>query len=254
LKDLADRAGYEAGQVICTGDMVGYCADANQTVALFRSWGVHAIQGNVEIQLASESDDCGCNFNEGSVCKELSNRWYDYARQNLERQHAAWFAALPQILTLTWRGKRIVVLHGGYTQTAMFIFRTTTQAVKLAEMAACAADIVIGGHAGLPFVDEVAPGKYWVNAGVIGMPPNDGTDRVWYLKLVPGDDGLKLRHEAYRYDAAKARSKMLEASLPEAYANALVTGIWPSHDILPAVEAAAAGQPLAIKEWVVGWA
>ena len=32
---------------ICTGDIVGYCAQPEETVQLFKKWGAHTIAGNV---------------------------------------------------------------------------------------------------------------------------------------------------------------------------------------------------------------
>ena len=42
------------------------------------------------------------------------------------------------------------------------------------------ADLILSGHAGLPFY-SIEKEKFWLNAGVIGMPANDATSRVWYM-------------------------------------------------------------------------
>ena len=47
------------------------------------------------------------------------------------------------------------------------------------ELERAGADVVIAGHAGVPFIEKIGRGV-WFNPGVIGMPANDGTPDVWY--------------------------------------------------------------------------
>ena len=69
------------------------------------------------------------------------------------------------------------------------------------------------------------------------MPANDGTARVWYSIAYPDDQfGLRFVHKPLDYDHQTAARKMHEAGLPDAYANALVTGLWPNVDWLPEAE------------------
>ena len=83
----------------------------------------------------------------------------------------------------------------------------------------------------------------WHNPGVIGMPANDGTARGWFSVLTPRPGGLEIHHHALDYDAAGASRAMRAAGLPEPYATALQTGLWPSCDVLPPAELARRGQP-----------
>jgi hypothetical protein len=48
--------------------------------------------------------------------------------------------------------------------------------------------------------------------------------------------GISIKHHALEYDHNTAATKMRLAHLPEEYANALETGLWPSCDILPKKE------------------
>jgi hypothetical protein len=90
----------------------------------------------------------------------------------------------------------------------------------------------------------VIGGRLWHNAGVVGMPANDGTPRAWFSVLTPADDAIAVEHYALEYDYTSAVSKMREHGLPEGYAAALETGLWPSCDILPAGELRARGKPI----------
>jgi predicted phosphodiesterase len=41
------------------------------------------------------------------------------------------------------------------------------------------ADVVVAGHAGIPFIERVGR-QVWFNPGVVGMPSNDGTLDGWH--------------------------------------------------------------------------
>lgn len=68
-----------SSQVICTGDVVAYCAEPEATVELLRRWGIHVVLGNCEESLGSGAPDCGCGFETGTVCSALSIDWYRFA-------------------------------------------------------------------------------------------------------------------------------------------------------------------------------
>jgi hypothetical protein len=76
------------------------------------------------------------------------------------------------------------------------------------------------------------------------MPANDGTRRGWFslLEVVNGD--IVITALALDYDFAAAAAAMRAKNLPEGYAAALETGIWPSLDILPAADRVFTGVPL----------
>ena len=83
-----------------------------------------------------------------------------------------------------------------------------------------------------------------MNAGVIGMPANDGTPRVWYLLIDPEQNGLRFSAQALEYDYQRAAIEMQKKGLPQEYAETLVNGLWCSCDILPEVERQAQGKRL----------
>ena len=88
--------------------------------------------------------------------------------------------------------------------------------------------------------------RLWHNPGVVGVPANDSTPRVWFSILTPGPEPrtLVIEHLALVYDYATAAVKMRAVGLPEGYADALVSGLWPSCDVLPSQEAKAQGGSL----------
>ncbi|MFK5143354.1 hypothetical protein ACI4A9_28025, partial [Klebsiella pneumoniae] len=77
------------------------------------------------------------------------------------------------------------------------------------------------------------------------------TRRGWYSLLIPTDNGIEIHAEALDYDAASAAKKVRARGLPEGYAVALETGLWPSCDVLPAAELRLRGR--AISAGAVRW-
>ena len=241
LKEIADKEKIPANNIICTGDIVGYCAKPKESLSLIKDWGIHSICGNVEIQLRNGEEDCGCDFSEDSRCDLFSKQWYPYAQKKVDQQDIAWLHSLPEFLHFTWNGKKVGVLHGSFENTSEFIFKSTPWEKKARNFDSLDADIIIAGHCGLPFYD-VHDNKTWINPGIIGMPANDGLSSVWYATLEMVDGALKIDFNELVYDFLNAQSDMEQAKLPAAYSKTLATGIWDNCDILPALETSQQGQ------------
>jgi len=239
----ATRHGIPAGRTICTGDVVAYGAEPQATVDAVRAAGIHVVMGNCEESLGLQAGDCGCGFAEGSACADASLRWYAHADADITPAARSWMAALPRQLRFRLGGRSFAVIHGGVDQINRFIFASTPQTEKRAGLDLAGTDAVIGGHCGLPFTQALGA-RLWHNAGVVGMPANDGTARAWYSLLRPDGDGVRLSHHALDYDHHTAAARMRTCRLPDGYADALESGLWPSLDVLPAAERAATGVPL----------
>ena len=232
--DRAQARGIEASHSICTGDVVAYCADPVATVDLIRRTGCTVVAGNCEKQLAAGALDCGCGFEDGSTCDLLSAGWYAYANRTVPDSDRAWMALCPDIVTFAHAGRRYAVIHGGLTDISRFIWSVSAEAAFDAEIAAVEAavgpvDAVIAGHSGIAFERQI--GRHaWINAGVIGMPANDGGALTEYAVL---DAGAVTFHKL-EYDAQAASQAMEAAGLVQGYDRALLSGVWPSQDVLPA--------------------
>jgi hypothetical protein len=151
-------------------------------------------------------------------------------------------AGLPKFLTFQYCGLRFHVLHGGGRETNRFVF-ASDRAALADEVEEADADVVIAGHAGLPFVTELSE-TAWINPGVIGMPANDGTPDGWFGLIQAERDGISVSLHRLAYDYAEAAGAMRRSGHANGYARTLITGIWPSHDILPPAELEQTGRPL----------
>jgi predicted phosphodiesterase len=235
LKAYAENQGINPSNIICTGDTVAYCAQPNETVDLLLQWGVAVVMGNCEKSLGWNAPDCGCGFKQGSLCNTLSDSWYGFAQRNIRAGHRSWMRTLPQTLKFSYLEKRFAVIHGGVNSINRFVFASTNDHDKLQEIRAVEVDGIVAGHCGLPFSQSVQ-GSLWHNPGVIGMPANDATDRVWFSVWSAEQGRIEIRQKSLQYDVHEAHTNMLRAGLDNGYAAALVTGLWPSQEVLPDAE------------------
>jgi predicted phosphodiesterase len=241
----AARRGIPPRRVICTGDVVAYGADAAACCDLVMGSGIHVLMGNCEENLAAGEQDCGCGFEEGTACDLLSRAWYAHADRQVTAAHRTWMGACPRRMVVALPdGRRLAVIHGGASDVSRFLFASAGDEVLGAEIMATGCDGVIAGHSGIPFARQVSA-ALWLNAGAIGMPADDGTPRAWFEMLTPQAASLRVEVLPLSYDHAAAAEAMRAAGLPEGYAAALGSGLWPSCDVLPPTERARRGTPLA---------
>lgn len=262
--EYCQSEGIPNTNIICTGDLVAYCAQANETSALIREWGIHVVQGNCEYALGFDEESCGCGFDQGSACDLASKQWFSYSRTQVSEDQKRWMRALPQHLRFRYLNKNYICLHGSANAQNEFIFQSSSPNDKLEQTKALRADVIIGGHCGLPFgqaIDSAIEHKYWLNAGVIGMPANDGCASTWFMQLNPSTSNStsiikpELAQVSWRrlsYDHLSTIDMMTKAGLSTSpYLSSLKTGLWPKLDILPEPEKHASGKPLSLQALLI---
>lgn len=238
----AKALGIPSERIICTGDVTAYCGNPEETSSLIRQSGIHVVQGNCEESLAADRDDCACGFDGENDCSRLAVRWYAHSKIETSDETKNWMGDLPHRLIFNFQGKKVHVLHGSDQQINEFIFSSTDPAIKRRDFVNTGADIIISGHSGLPFTEHVDD-RIWHNAGVVGVPANDGTPRVWYSLIEATDQGISFSHKSLTYDYASAMQTMVRFGLDD-YAASLESGIYPSQDTFTAAEQQAKGVAL----------
>ncbi|AKH21667.1 metallophosphoesterase family protein [Sedimenticola thiotaurini] len=243
MRRTAEARGIPPRRVICNGDLTAYCASPVETVALIREWDIQLVMGNCEASLASDSDDCGCGFEQGSVCALNASKWFDYTNRRIGRSEREWMKQLPGALRFSLGQLTFLVVHGAPSRINRFVFPSTPREQKRAELDLAETEVVIGGHCGIPFGEQIDR-RFWLNTGVIGLPANDGTPDGWYLLLETEGEQVRASWHRLSYDHRRASRRMGEAGLDTGYSQALINGRWPSLDILPPPEQRQQGIPL----------
>jgi hypothetical protein len=96
------------------------------------------------------------------------------------------------------------------------------------------------GIAGSPSLKKIEQ-CVWFNPGVIGMPANDGTTDTWYGLIETSGDHIALSTHRLGYDHRGAAAAMRKWGHANTYARSLITGLWPSLDVLPTEERESTG-------------
>jgi len=230
---VAKARNIAPANIICSGDIVAYCADAAACSDLMHSLGAPILAGNCEIQLAANALDCGCGYDEGSECSILSRGWYAHATEQVSEAHKAWMGDLPDRIVFTHQGQRYAVIHGGASDVSRFIWPVIPDAEIAGEIALLVTQVgpvdhVIAGHSGIPMQRQIGD-VYWTNTGAIGMPSHNGSPLTHYGVL--NDKGIEIK--ILDYDHHAASTAMEQAGLVQGYHETLKTGYWPSEDTLP---------------------
>lgn len=234
LKEV-EKNDIPTSNMICTGDVIGYCAQPEEVSQLMRKHNITTIAGNVEQQIRDGEENCGCDFEEGTTCDSLSKTWYPFAQTHISEETKKWLETIPLNVTFTFGGKKCSIVHGSYFNISEFIFKSTPWEIKEPNFTKTKADLIIAGHCGLPFV-ETKHKKTWLNPGVIGMPANDKNTSVWYAILEEKNGEINITHKQLEYDFQTAAQLMEKANLPTEYSLTLQTGVWDNCDILPEME------------------
>lgn len=242
LQAIAEGEGISPANIICTGDIMGYCAQPNECISLIREWGIHSIAGNVELNIKNDEDDCGCNFANGSRCDIFARSWYPFIQRTLLPEHKEWLDTVPEFITFKYADLQGLVLHGGIEHTSQYVYESTPWIEKEKIFKQANASLVVAGHCGLPFHDEKDT-QVWLNPGAIGMPANDGTTRVWYM-ILDDQAGVSYHHESFEYANEEAADLIKANRLPLSYAKTLTNGVWDNTDILPEYESRYQGIPI----------
>jgi predicted phosphodiesterase len=245
LQSWATENYFHPANIFCTGDVLGYCAQPLECIELLQEWGIHTIAGNVELQLRNNEDSCGCDFTTGGRCDLFSKNWYSYTRSKMTGSAIDWLHTLPHHIKFEYYGQKLTVLHGSWANTSEYIFESTPWEVKQKSLDESGSQIIVAGHSGIPF-STIKDSYYWLNAGVIGMPANDGEATVWFMTLENNNEELLPRFHQLKYDNVTTSNLMKANGLPPSYAQTLLTGLWDNCEILPAKETAMQGKKLSI--------
>ena len=235
LADIDARGNVDA--VYHAGDLVGYSVFLNEVVARLRERGITGIAGNYDSTVATAYKHCGCT-SETPRQEELAHISYAYTLGAVTPDTVRALAALPFSLDVRPRGghapgPRLVVVHG--TSTLNTLYWTEDRSDEFCrKMAAVvgltAGDAIAFGHTHKPW-HRVLEGVHFINIGSVGRP-KDGDWRAGYVRLELGDVEPRVEFVRVAYDVEAAARCVVDAGLPEEFAEFLRTGGRPAASIV----------------------
>lgn len=235
--ELMDNEEVSMEHLFHSGDLLAYCSSPKIVIQLMKEKGINSILGNVEQQIVQDQSDCGCNFKEGSLCDTLSNQWYQFTKNQIDTDDKEYLSSFSDLIKIRYRQTNILLCHGSPNHISKYLFNSSSadEFYQTIDKSFNDIDIIISGHSGLPFCRFINE-KLWINTGALGMPANDGTNRTWFVELSQEGTTIHYQLRSLIYDFKKEAELMRQNKLPEPYAKALETGLWPSLDILPEKE------------------
>ena len=223
-------------QVYCLGDVIGYGAEANETIDLVRTTAEgRTVLGNHDKAINVDDAFYTMGFNAVARSSLL------YHKRVVSESNKRWLESLP----VNIRMDDILFCHGAPGDTDQYIFNEFDITMALDAEEAEGADLIFYGHTHVPlivfregsgvlmverpprrkwdsFEIELEPDNvYMINPGSVGQP-RDGNAAACYAIL--DRIGNRLTLHRVTYDVAKAQKSIRAARLPEFLADRLFEG------------------------------
>lgn len=222
------RASIEASDfdgAYCLGDIGGYASQPNEVQETIMAMGCPTILGNYDEGVGFNRDDCGCHYVKPFDI-EMSNVSFLWTREHTSDEHKAWLRQLPREIRFEAEGKRVLLCHGSPRETTEYLFENRSdgylrQFVSGGKVDAFA-DVIVFGHTHVPFHRQV-DGVDFVNTGSVGRP-KDGNSQAGYCVLTIDGGAVTTEQVRLDYDVELTCSRLVEAGLPEYFADYLRTG------------------------------
>ena len=234
IKDAKKR---KVDAVYCLGDLGAFGPNPDMVFPLLMENNIPVVQGNYDNSVGNNLNDCQCGYTDprDNYFAKLS---YDYTFKKTSGQYKRWMKNLPAEIRLELSGFKVLLCHGSPRQTNEFLWESTTPDHFIAKL--CCdfnADVICTTHTGIHWNRTLTGNKYFVNAGVIGRPENDGNTNVGYTILEASDDKLNIDYIPIEYDYEGLAEEMYREKIPEEFIETILTGWWTTClEILPSKE------------------
>lgn len=234
LADIDSRGDTDA--VYHLGDLVGYSSNPNEVVTRLAERGIAGIAGNYDSTVATDYKHCGCK-SETPRQEELAHISYEYTRGAVTAATKRLLGTLPFSMDIRplgghASGPRLILVHGTPTLNTLYWTedRNDDFCRKMAASVGLkAGDVIAFGHTHKPWHREV-DGIHFINTGSVGRP-KDGDWRAGYVRLTLGDAAPTVEFVRVSYDVDAAAKGVIDAGLPEEFAEFLRTGGKPAASV-----------------------
>lgn len=209
----------------CLGDIGGYASQPNEVQELIMQMGCPTIMGNYDEGVGFNKVDCGCHYIKPFDI-EMSNTSFLWTREHTSNINKEWLRQLPREIRLEVMGKRVLMCHGSPRSTTEYLFDNRSDGY-LQQFTSGAkddahADVILFGHTHVPYHRQV-DGVQFINTGSVGRP-KDGDPRAGYASLLFNKEIVEVEQIRVEYDVELAATRLIEAGLPEYFADYLRTG------------------------------
>lgn len=215
----------QADAVYCLGDLGGYASQPNEVQEAVEALGCPVILGNYDENVGNDAEDCGCQYTDpfDIQMSDISFRW---TCKHTSLQNKAKLREFPREIRFEAEGKRVLLCHGSPRSNTEYLFENRSDGYLRQFISGgkfdAHADVIAFGHTHVPYHREV-DGVHFVNTGSVGRP-KDGDCRAGYTVLTLTPDSVVAEQVRLEYDVETAAKKLVDAGLPEYFADYLRTG------------------------------
>jgi putative phosphoesterase len=211
--------------IYCLGDIGGYAAEPNDVQLVVQEMECPTIMGNYDESVGNNLDDCGCHYIKPFDI-EMSNISFLWTREHTTETNKAWLRELPREIRLEIEGRRVLLCHGSPASTTEYLFENRSDGYLRKFTPGgkqdAHADVIVFGHTHVPY-HRVVDGIDFVNTGSVGRP-KDGDPRAGYCVLTIDGNSVSSEQIRLPYDVERTCARLVEAGLPEYFADYLRTG------------------------------
>src|SRR5690606_28608584 len=97
--------------IYCLGDLVGYGAFPNETIAMIRERNIPTIMGNYDDGTGFDRDDCGCAYQNADE-QERGHQSILWTRAQVTDDNKAYLRQLVREIRFEAEGVRVRLVHG----------------------------------------------------------------------------------------------------------------------------------------------
>lgn len=224
VRDHIAAGGYDG--VYCLGDLGGYASQPNEVQEVVMRMNCPTVMGNYDEGVGFNKDDCGCQYIKPFDIR-MSDISFQWTRAHTTDANKEWLRELPREIRLAIGGKRVLLCHGSPRSTVEYLFENRSEGFLKQFTPGgrddAHADVIVFGHTHVPY-HRVVEGVHFVNTGSVGRP-KDGDPRTGYCVLTLGDDGSVTTEQIrLEYDVEAAATRLIDAELPDYFADYLRKG------------------------------
>lgn len=203
--------------IYCLGDLVGYGAFPNETIAMIRERNIPTIMGNYDDGTGFDRDDCGCAYQNADE-QERGHQSILWTRAQVTDDNKAYLRQLVREIRFEAEGVRVRLVHGSPRRMNEYLYedRDPRSLERIASGAEC--DLLAFGHTHVPWNKEIA-GLRMVNAGSVGKPKDGDPRAAWVLIKLEKDRPIEIEFHREPYDVAAMATAIRAADgLPDHFA------------------------------------
>ena len=219
-KILQDIQGQNPDATICLGDLVGYDPHPNEVVETLREFNIPPIKGNYDDGVGYERGDCDCAYVSESE-EENGKRSIEWTTEKTTSKNKKFLRELISRIEVKYEGFRFLLVHGSPRRVNEYLYEDRPTDSLRRMLKPLDIDVLVCGHTHKPY-HRIIDGIHIINDGSVGKP-KDGDPRACYA-LINVEDEVSVEFRRVSYPVEKVTQELIEAGLPDAFAQELRTG------------------------------